>query len=806
MTKKSYVLFVILLLAFTDSFGQKKTLFTSRTAEKITIDGKMTEDIWASAEAATDFLMFAPDNGKPISPEKKTDVKVLYDDDALYIGAILYDDEPTKILKEMTQRDDFGSADHFGVFINGYNDGQQDFQFFVSAAGVQMDCVATEANGEDYTWDAIWESSVELTDYGWVVEMRIPYAALRFSNTEVQTWGINFYRELRRHRQQYTWNYIDSKIDGTITQTGILQGIEQVKTPTRLFFIPYSSYYLETNKEGATSTLKGGLDIKYGINDAFTLDAILIPDFGQTKFDNVELNLGPFEQQFNENRPFFTEGTDLFNKGNLLYSRRIGGSPTLYATSSDPNVAIDNPATVNLLNAVKISGRTKGGLGIGILNAVTEKTYASVRNTVTNERTEVVVEPLANYNVLVLDQRFNKNSSVSLVNTNVTRNGDFRDANVSALVYDLNTKANTYNLSGSLKYSHINEYQDFENKDGHFLSIHAAETSGNYRYSVGADYISKYYDPNDLGINFYTHYHSVYSSASYRILNPNKRFNTFLVNATTQTEFDNHTGRVQAANFNINVSLNTLKNNYYGFGLNTRPVETYDFYEPRYEDRFVYLPTNYGGFFYYSTNYNKKFAVDFNPSFVITEEKNRESWSVIVQPRYRFNDRFVASIGMTYIRQNKNTGYVDDTYVNDATPFDIYFAKRDRTTYTLSSSAKYAINKDMTINLNARYYWSYAENKEFYTLRDDGYLAPAVYTNDIDSNFNTWNLDLSYSWWFAPGSQISVLYRNNSDAFTRDINKDFGKNFGNVFNDNLNHVFSVSIRYFIDYNRAKNWF
>ncbi|HLA55262.1 MAG TPA: DUF5916 domain-containing protein, partial [Flavobacterium sp.] len=712
MTKNSYTSIVLLLLISSYTFAQKKILFTNRIADKITIDGKLTEDIWTSTEAATDFIMFAPDNGKPISPEKKTDVKVLYDDDAIYIGAVMFDDEPNKIFKEMTQRDNFGSADHFGVFLNGYNDGQQDFQFYVSAAGVQMDCITTEANGEDYTWDAIWQSSVQVTDFGWIVEMRIPYAALRFSNTPKQTWGLNFYRELRRDRQQYTWNYIDTKVNGTVNQTGILEGIENIKTPTRLFFIPYSSYYLESNKAHTSSTLKGGLDIKYGINDAFTLDAILVPDFGQTKYDNVELNLGPFEQQFNENRPFFTEGTDLFNKGGLLYSRRIGGSPSLYVTSSDPDVVVSNPSTVNLLNAVKISGRTKGGLGIGVLNAVTEKTYANVRNTATGEKGSIIVEPLTNYNVLVLDQRFNTNSSVSFVNTNVTRNGHFRDANVSALVYDLNTKKNTYNLSGNFKYSHINDYQELDSKKGVSTSIYMAETSGKYRYGLGADYISKDFDPNDLGINFYTHYHAVYSSASYRILNPNKHFNTFQVNANARTEFDNHTGRIQTANFEVNVNSNTLKNDYIGYGLNTRPVETYDFYEPRFDGRYVYLPPNYGGFVSFSSNYNRKFALDFNPSFSITNEKRRNSWGVYVEPRYRFNDRFTASIGLNYVRQNKNTGYIDDTYVDDATPFDIYFAKRNRDTYTLSCNSKYSINKDMTINLSARYYWSYAKNKE----------------------------------------------------------------------------------------------
>ncbi len=411
MTNKVFLLFSILFIFNLNSYSQtlKKTLKTNFSEEKITIDGKFDEEIWKTSEIATNFLMVAPDNGKLELSERKSEVKVVYNNDAIYIGATLFDNEPTKIRRELTTRDDFATADHFGVFLNGYNDGQQEFRFFVSAAGVQMDILYTDANGEDGSWNAIWDSQTIITDYGWTVEMKIPYAALRFPSDKSQTWGINFYREIMRDRQQFTWNLIDNKIGSEANQAGILNGIENIKTPTRLFLIPYSSLYVNASDFQKTKAeLKGGLDIKYGINDAFTLDAILVPDFGQTAFDKVELNLGPFEQQFAENRPFFTEGTELFSKGNLVYSRRIGGEPSIEATLNDDEIFTDYPSKVNLVNALKISGRTKSGLGIGVLNAVTAKTNAEIRNTVTGETRKELIEPLANYNVLVLDQRFQK--------------------------------------------------------------------------------------------------------------------------------------------------------------------------------------------------------------------------------------------------------------------------------------------------------------------------------------------------------------------------------------------------------------
>lgn len=796
----SLILLFFAIISTFDCYGQRKNLQAKSISENISIDGKLNEAIWNTAPVATDFLMLEPDNGRPISPNKKTDVRILYNNDAIYVAAILYDDEPQKILKELTQRDNFGTADHFGIFINGFNDGQQDFRFFVSSSGVQMDCLATEG-GEDYSWDAIWDSEVSITEYGWVVEMKIPYAALRFSNDEKQTWGLNFYREIKRDRQKYTWNLIDMKIGAALPQTGQLEGIENIKPPTRLFFIPYSSFYVENNKEGTDNKFKAGMDIKYGINDSFTLDAILVPDFGQTKYDNVVLNLGPFEQQFNENRPFFTEGTDLFNKGNLLYSRRIGGSPSTYLYSSDENVIASNPSTVNLINAIKISGRTSSGLGIGVLNAVTEKTYGTLRNTQTNETTRVVVEPLTNYNILVLDQRFNQNSSVALVNTNVTRNGEFRDANVSALVYDLNTKNNKFNLTGDFKYSYINEYGDNDNLNGINTSIQIGKKGGKWRYNTGATYVSKEYDANDLGITFINNFHSGYVNLGYRILNPNSVFNTFKINTNYYAEFQNTTGRLQKGEINIDFTSTSIKNDYYAISVYISPLETYDFYEARVNERFVNLPKNVYSSFYFSSNYNRKFALDFNPYFTVTSEKNRVSYGLKIAPRYRFSDKLLMNYMIEAYNQNSDRGWV--AFDGDA----IIFAERDRRTLTNELGLKYSMNPKMTLNLAARHYWSYAENNQYLTLQNDGSLTSnSTFTVNKNSNFSTWNFDLSYSWWFAPGSQISVLYRNNATDSRTEIDRRLGNNFKNLFNNNLNNILSISVRYFIDYNSIKNKF
>ena len=798
MTNKFGITIFICFTSFLLSFSQtKKSVSTKKTTETISIDAELNEASWKDAEIATDFVSLEPKNGTPIPEEFKTEVKILYSNDAIYIGAKLYDPNPEKILKELVERDEIGTSDFFGIFINGYNDGQQEFRFFVTAANGQIDTNFTSAEGEDGSWNAIWESNAKITDFGYVIEMKIPYAALRFPEKDKQTWGLNFFREVRRERQKYTWSPIDNKIGAISQQAGILTGIENIKTPTRLFLIPYSSFYLSgSDAQKTKGELKGGLDVKYGINDAFTLDAILVPDFGQTKFDNVVLNLGPFEQQFNENRPFFTEGTDLFSKGNLLYSRRIGQTPDLNLNIA-ANESVAYPGAVNLLNAMKISGRDKDGLGIGFLNAITEKTMATATNSIDNSTRQAEVSPLTNYNVMVFDQRFNQNSSVTFINTNVTRNGSFRDANVTGLLFDLNNKTNKYNLSGGLKSSSIN---DVENKNGYNASLYFAETNGKFRYSFGSEYMSKDFEINDLGINFRTNYYSFSGNTNFRILNPNKTFNTFRINLNSYFEFYTPTNQIQASNFNVNLNSTNKKNHYFGAGINFNPFKNYDYYEPRVADRYFVNPTNVGGFLYFSSNYNYKFAVDINPYITHVIDQNRYEAGINISPRYRFNDKFSLSYSFDYFKQQNDIGFIDFEGSN------IIFARRNRDTYTNSISSKFSISSVMNFNLSVRHYWSLAENNKINNLNEDGSLAlNTTYTGNKNSNFSTWNLDLSYSWWFAPGSQMSILYRNNAATFDRTINKNFNSNFSNLLQDNLNHILSISIRYFIDYNQAKNW-
>ena len=244
------------------------------------------------------------------------------------------------------------------------------------------------------------------------------------------------------------------------------------------------------------------------------------------------------------------------------------------------------------------------------------------------------------------------------------------------------------------------------------------------------------------------------------------------------------------------------KNDYYGINIYSSPLKTYNFYEPRSIDdsKFLTVPESVGVWLYFSSNYNHPFAIDINPYYTYINEKDRIDYGLTISPKYRFNDSFSLNYKTSFYRQNNNVGWVDFSEDNAT-----IFAIRNRITYINTIQGKYTLNEKMNINLAVRHYWSYVTNHDYYTLLDDGTLqSNTLYTENKDQNFNTWNLDLSYSWWFAPGSQISVLYRNSSsifeDTFSRELTKNLSKA---IDNENLNHIFSISIRYFIDYNTLK---
>lgn len=808
-----YFLVLLSLIVYT-SYGQgKKTLHISRTNSAPKIDGVLDDVIWKKAEVASDFIQFKPIMGEKETNQNKSRVQLTYDDTAIYIGAYLYDN-PELIMRQFNSRDNFGQSDFFGVIFNPNNDSQNDTEFFVFSSGAQADAVSTPSSGEDFSWNAVWDSAVQIVDDGWIIEMKIPYSALRFSNKGPQTWGLNFHRHIRRNQAQYTWSPIDVTKGNVGLYHGELKGLKNITPPTRLSFYPFISGTETRFNNTQKSNFSAGLDVKYGISENFTLDATLIPDFSQTSVDNVTLNLGPFEQTFSEQRQFFTEGVDLFNKGNLFYSRRIGNRPTKYFNSNNLNsddVIVENPEEVSMLNAIKLSGRTKKGLGIGVFNAITEKTEAKIENTVTGTTRKVTTEPFTNYNVLVLDQQFNKNSSVSLVNTNVTRNGNFRDANVTAALLSLSNKTNTYNISGHVKMSNLNIETGTET--GFNSNISIGKISGNYQFRITHNLADKKYDINDFGISQQNNYNNFSANASYRIFKPTTKLNTYSISTWLNYRQLFNPNTYTGNNFGMNFYARTKTLHDFGGSINYEAGKQYDYFEARTDGRYFIYENSLDSSIWVSSNYNNTLAIDANIGFNTLFENGRnyfDYWYKIT-PILRINDKFKVSYTYEYSQEANDRGYV--TTYNTG---DIIFGQRDQKTTINSFSGNYNFNTLHGLTLILRNYWTIVDyENNLFTLEENGRLSSGNgYTveqtlisdtnyNNPNINYNIWNFDLRYSWQFAPGSQLIALYRNQLFNNTKNSEIGYLNSLNTLFKEPLKQTFSLKLVYYLDYNNIK---
>lgn len=412
----------------------------------VKLDGFLDEGIWATAPVATGFTQRAPRDGG--NPSQKTEARILYTDNEIYVGIMAYDVSPDSVLASLFRRDGNESSDWVYVSFDSYNDKRTAFTFAVNPKGVQKDILYFDDRGEDVLWDAVWEAEAKMLNNGWSVEMRIPLSQLRFSSNEnVQSWGINFQRRIARHQEFNYWAPTPQTEAGVVSRFGRLNGILNLDEPTRLEIIPYASSVLERApgnpanpyyEENAFESNIGG-DIKYGLTSDLTLTATINPDFGQVEADPSSINLSQFEQFFEERRPFFLEGNDIFRFGgtknynnygnpNTFYSRRIGRSPqgslsraneynnqSLFDPDNTTQTFQDIPVQTNILGAAKLSGKTQSGLSIGTLYARTlqeESPYTANLSNGSKQEGTYVVQPSNNFLVTRLKQDFNSGNTV----------------------------------------------------------------------------------------------------------------------------------------------------------------------------------------------------------------------------------------------------------------------------------------------------------------------------------------------------------------------------------------------------------
>ena len=822
MTKSTVLgLFICLFLpAFVLANNAPKKLKARRFHSSIKIDGELNDAAWKDAPVADKFIALRPTPFEPESPANGTQIYFLYNNQGIYVGGYLHEARKDSIATELIGRDGFGNNDFVGVIFDTYRDKLNAFEYFVTPLGEQWDAKVSpnmNGNSEDFSWNAVWQSASKIQEDGWSFEMFIPYSAIRFGSKKVQDWGFNIVRRRQKSGQQLFWQPIDPTVNGFLTQSGVLEGLEDIKPPMRLQFSPYMSTYL--NHDGTatgdtkktTTQINGGMDVKYGINQAFTLDMTLIPDFGQVQTDNKFLNLTPFEQKFSENRPFFTEGIELFNKGNLFYSRRIGMDPR-YKKWVDPSpgeTIVEDPGQAKIINATKLSGRTQKGLGIGVLNAITQKQFTRFENKTTGYTHAEESMPLTNYNIFVLDQTLKHNSSVSLVNTNVWRSGSDYDANVTSGLFDFNNKKNTYNIGGNISVSNIiNPAQ--KTLTGYAHSLYFGKTSGRFLFNVWQDLYDKKYDKSDLG--YFTNNNSMDQGLwmGYRWNKPKKWYNQMGLNfngwyGRLVSPIDNLKRRsmmFQNAGYNINGFAQTKKLQWVGFYIGNNFAYN-DFYEPRSYGRVFHNKGSLNSNVWYESNSAKKYSWTVNLFVGAGGVFKRKSIDVNMSFKARLSSKFSVDYSIYSNNVKNQPGWAASEIVNNEEV--IYFSRRDVRGVENVVNLKYNFNNRMGLTMRSRHSWTKVNPRQFYELNAEGDLVtPTVpFTGNVRQNFNFLSTDLVYNWQFAQGSFFSVVWKDIAGNFSRDFEKNYFRNLGNTIDGDHATSFSLKVIYFIDYLTAK---
>ncbi|MCS3796207.1 hypothetical protein GGD38_001545 [Chitinophagaceae bacterium OAS944] len=421
----------LFLFHFHEAFSQNKLTNSTTSGPRIyqthripfterpVIDGKLNDACWKTLSWSGNYTQWIPNEGA--QPSQPTQLKILYDDKNIYVAIRAIDHEPEKIIRKAGRRDEF-IGDMVGICFDSYHDRRTGFEFDVSAAGQKTDLLITNPANADNNWNAVWYVKTSNEDSAWTAEFRIPLSQLRYSKDSLQVWGLHSWRWIDRLQQESDWEPQSSKGPGMLYLFGELHGIHGLPRSRRFEMLPYTVGKLNTFKteeanpfanKGRRWLGKAGLDAKIGLTSNLTVDLTVNPDFGQVESDPSVMNISAFETFYEEKRPFFLEGRNIFNfdfdNSSLFYSRRIGHVASFYPTLND-NEFIKYPDNTTILGAAKMSGKTAGGFSIGVLQSLTANEYASIDSL--GKRKRAIVEPLTNYALVRVQQDYKQGNTV----------------------------------------------------------------------------------------------------------------------------------------------------------------------------------------------------------------------------------------------------------------------------------------------------------------------------------------------------------------------------------------------------------
>lgn len=789
-------------------------------SESVIIDGIINENIWHRIQYSSDFIQTAPNDGE--SATERTEVRVAYDHQYLYVAINALDSVPDSIASSLFRRDGRGYSDWLYVSIDSYNDKRTAFSFAVNPKGVQKDIFHYDDDKQDIKWDAVWDVATAIHENGWSAEFRIPFSQLRFNSTKgEQVWGINFERYIARKEETSNWAHNPREEFGKVSWFGRLHNIKDLKRPLRLEIVPYISGS-NTNaptpeKSWAGSSdpfynkndlkFKAGGDIQYGITSDLTLTATINPDFGQVEADPSTINLTQFETYFAERRPFFLEGSDIFTFGGsnssnsfsthqTFYSRRIGRSP--YGNPSMAGIAYsfeDRPTQSTIAAATKVTGKNKNGLSIGILDAYTLKERAHYFDEFNGgKKGKYTIEPPTNYLVARVKQDIKGgDAQIGAFGSAVNRNmeGGYLEDYLHSSAYQFgvdgqyNWANRSWGASGSFALSQVNGSQTallatqksptryYQRVDSDYLKIDPTKTSltgytgefsiGKYagsglRYSFTYSETSPSYEVNDIGYQ---------DRADYRA--PHFYFDYLQLKSDFFRYYLLWTYGGYAWNFDGDLVMN-----FYGAGgyfqfknlwtMNFQSGLTGTFYNDRITrgGPIMRRPKDWNASIDVSTNATKNFYMSLGGAYR-ADASGEYTRRVSTSFNYRPTGYVQLQLAATYHKEKNTDQYLGFFEINNFDDEEYVFTSSNIDLFYITMRLDWTFSPKLSLQTYVRpqiYTAAFSDLKTFSERKTYNFTpSSALDPSGFDFDFNTLQGNAVLRWEYRPGSTIYFVWQ-----------------------------------------------
>ncbi len=824
----------------------------TRLLGPISVDGDLNESIWQSAPPVTEFYQADPDQGQPCS--QKTEVRVAYDDGAIYIGARLWDSAPDSIIARLSRRDESVPSDRFSCYLDPYHDKRSGYYFLINAAGTKFDGTLSNDGNEDSSWDGVWDARVRRDDKGWTVEMRIPYSQLRFRPGRSMTWGINFRRVIVRRAEESFLAYQPRDESGFVSRWPDLVGLDGVRPPRSVELLPYftaKGEYLRHDPldpfhDGSAQTPDGGFDLRTGVGSRLTLNASINPDFGQVEVDPAVVNLSDVESFFEEKRPFFVEGQSNFRFGNegatsywnfnwpeplFFYSRRVGRSPQ----GSWPSAAAygDVPLGTTILGAAKLTGKITPTTNFGMLHAVTAREEGEFSGP--GGRFLQDMEPLTYYGLVRGLREFkDRRQGLGVLSTYVRRS--FRDdvlenqlneaaftggvdgwffldkdkmwvvSGYSALTRIIGTAARITALQQDPRHYYQRPDADHVEVDPNATSLTGWATrlwlnkeKGAWFSNSGLGFITPGFDQNDIGFQSYSDVINGHSVIGRRWSEPGKvkRFAQTNLAAFASTDFGGHRTVSGLYNGGFVEFQNRMQFNWW----NSYTPPATDVRKTRGGPR-MERPFAYEQGFWSSTNPLKKLVAEFQMNRWANDRGSLDlSFNPAVEWKPVSNVRL--NVGPGYYYGIDNAQYVA-TFDNPASTAtygkDYVFARLQQTTVSANIRISWALRPTMSLQTFVQPFIATGDYTDFKALAaPNAYdFVPVAEPFNPDFNFKSLRGNAVFRWEYRPGSTFFLVWTQQRTDFEDVGEFRLGPDWHRLFAAGADNIFLTKVSYYFN--------